>query len=561
MMEDNLIGKSLDEYRLDTLLGQGGMARVYRAFDVRLERYAAIKVIDAPLRADSEYVKRFEREARAIAKLEHPHIVRLYRYGEVDGLLYMAMQYVNGVDLYYLLGSYRQDGLFIEPEDAGRIIRETCMALDYAHQHGVIHRDVKPSNIMLNKEGQILLTDFGLALLTDLGTRGEIFGTPHYIAPEQAISSAGAVPQSDLYSVGVILFEMFTGELPFDAAEPLDISMKHISETPPLPSALRPEISPLLEAVILKALSKQPGDRYTSGIEMANALDEALLATQRRTPVSLPAWPDATIPQRVQAGIDPLPPMPAPLASPPLPTVPSGRASPVAAGYPVSRRWMTCGLVAAALMAVGILALLVLIPRLGSPASGAREMPEDETTPAWITLAPGRATERIGAQSGDNGPTSAPPPSTEMLAATAAQIPMPAATTSPTSSPVPPTATAEAYILLFVKRGEDSLLVQNLSSSPFPLDQLHIGDGRGVIDGSEWGVGSLQPGACVVALKEGRKSRVPDIQCEEVGPRLKRSGPERFWKSTFSIYYADTQIGKCPEDQQQCQITLSISSP
>src|SRR5512145_410056 len=121
MMEDNLIGKHLDEYRLDALLGQGGMARVYRAFDIRLERYAAIKVIDAPLRADSEYIRRFEREARAIAKLEHPHIVRLYRYGEVDGLLYMAMQYVNGVDLYYLLSSYRQDGMLIEPEDASRI--------------------------------------------------------------------------------------------------------------------------------------------------------------------------------------------------------------------------------------------------------------------------------------------------------------------------------------------------------------------------------------------------------------------------------------------------------
>ncbi|MEJ2560140.1 MAG: serine/threonine-protein kinase [Anaerolineae bacterium] len=160
---DDLLGKQLDEYHLDALLGQGGMARVYRGLDVHLKRWAAIKVIDARFRADSEYMKRFEREAQAIAQLEHPHIVRLYRYGEANGLLYMAMQYIEGADLDTVLATYREDGELIPPEDASRIAREVCLALDYAHSKGVVHRDVKPSNIMLDKEGNTILTDFGLA--------------------------------------------------------------------------------------------------------------------------------------------------------------------------------------------------------------------------------------------------------------------------------------------------------------------------------------------------------------------------------------------------------------
>ncbi len=211
MNNDRLMGQQLDEYRLEALLGRGGMARVYRGLDIRLGRYAAIKVIDIPLQTTSEYMVRFEREAQAIAKLEHPHIVRLYHSGEAQGLLYMAMQYIEGADLGSVLQTYRDDDEFIEPEETSRIIRQVCQALDYAHAQGVIHRDIKPSNILLDKQGQVYLTDFGLALLTEIGTRGEIVGSPHYNAPEQAISSAKVVPQSDLYSVGIILYEMFTG--------------------------------------------------------------------------------------------------------------------------------------------------------------------------------------------------------------------------------------------------------------------------------------------------------------------------------------------------------------
>lgn len=275
VVEDNLLYQQLDEYRLEALLGRGGMARVYRSFDVRLKRWAAVKVIDAPFRDDPDYMARFEREAQAVAQLNHPHIVGVYRYGEANGLLYIAMEYIEGASLEAVLASYRQDHQLMSPAEARQIVRPICLALDYAHSQGVIHRDVKPSNIMLNSHGQPVLTDFGLALL-DYQTRGEIFGTPHYIAPEQVMSSAGAVPQSDLYSLGVVLYEIFTGSLPFEADHPYDVAMLHLTEPPPPPRQVKPDLSPDLEAVILKALAKEPAGRYPNGAALADALDQAL---------------------------------------------------------------------------------------------------------------------------------------------------------------------------------------------------------------------------------------------------------------------------------------------
>ncbi len=281
MSQDYLLGMQLDEYRLDSLLGQGGMARVYRGIDVNLDRPAAIKIIDLPHSTESEYIRRFKREAQAVACLDHPHIVRLYRFGEAcigpggERLLYMAMQLVRGANLAYILQSYRADGEFLEPQEICRIIREVCCALDYAHSRGIIHRDIKPANIMLDTQGQAVLTDFGLALLTALGTKGEIFGSPQYMSPEQIISSANAVPESDLYSVGVILFEMFTGVLPFNTKSPWEVAMMHLNQQAPSPRKIRAEISPKLDTVLLKTLAKHPEDRFPSGQALSEALDDA----------------------------------------------------------------------------------------------------------------------------------------------------------------------------------------------------------------------------------------------------------------------------------------------
>jgi serine/threonine protein kinase len=306
---DDLIGCELDEYRLDELLGQGGMARVYRAVDTHLKRYVAIKVIDTPFRDDAGHAMRFEREAQAIAQLEHPHIVRLYRYGQDDGLLYMAMQYIEGSDLYNVMHSYRAEGEFMASADVLRVTREICQALDYAHTKGVIHRDLTPSNVMLDKDGRAYLTDFGLVLLLDVGTRGEVFGSPQYIAPEQAISSKNAVPQSDLYAVGVMLYEMFTGRLPFDATEMMNIAMQHMTEPPPPPREIRPGISPALETVILKALAKKPEERYSSGAALAADLEKALKTSSGV--LALAAQSRVSVPDQIatQLAAHPLPPL------------------------------------------------------------------------------------------------------------------------------------------------------------------------------------------------------------------------------------------------------------
>ncbi len=275
-LNDSLIGKRLDEYQIDKALGVGGMARVYRALDTKLRRYVALKVIAPDFRADVDYAQRFEREAQSIARLDQPNIVHIYRFGEADGLYYIAMQYVEGADLAWLIEDYKRDDELMPVPDVVRIIRDIGEALDYAHSKNVIHRDVKPGNIMINNQGRTILTDFGLALLSDVGTQGQIFGSPYYIAPEQAISSGNVVPQTDLYALGVTLFEMLTGELPFTGGEAMDIAMRHVSEPPPPPSHFNHAVPPGVDEVVLRSLEKEPYARYQTGAEFSIALEHAV---------------------------------------------------------------------------------------------------------------------------------------------------------------------------------------------------------------------------------------------------------------------------------------------
>ncbi len=289
MIKDPLIGQQLANFHVERLLGQGGMATVYYGRDVSLQRPVAIKVIDKRYRNDPAYITRFIKEARMMAKWRHENLIQIYYAGEKLDYSYYVMEYVDGDDLSTVMAAYDEEAALMPNEDVLRIGNAIARALDYAHRQGVIHRDVKPSNVLIAKDGRVLLGDFGMALEVSDGSMGNIFGTPHYISPEQAKRSADAVPQSDLYSLGVILYEALTGSVPFDDSSPASIALLHITQSPPLPRSINPEISPAVEAIILKALDKKPQNRYQSGAQLMSALEEALNASSPK--LSLPPLP------------------------------------------------------------------------------------------------------------------------------------------------------------------------------------------------------------------------------------------------------------------------------
>lgn len=290
-MNDPLIGRQVANFRIERVLGRGGMAQVYYGRDVKLQRPVAVKVIDASFRGNPAYARRFVQEARTIATWRHENIVQIYYADNESDLYYFVMEYLDGLDLAGLLARYLRNGELMPLEDVIRIGRAIASALDYAHQKGVVHRDVKPSNVMVATDDRIVLMDFGLALDSHQGTMGEVFGTPHYIAPEQARNSSNAVPQSDLYSLGIILYEMLTGTVPYDDPSPTAVALQHLTLPLPPPRERNPALNIETEAVLIKALSKSPADRYQKGYELMDALEKAVSAHSFASPIELPPLP------------------------------------------------------------------------------------------------------------------------------------------------------------------------------------------------------------------------------------------------------------------------------
>jgi len=278
MHTDSLIGLELANFGIERLIGRGGMAQVYYGVDVKLQRPVAIKVLDARYREDLAYAERFVREAQTVATWRHENILQVYYADEQHGFYYFAMEYIDGPDLGKLMTSYTKESKRMPYDEVVRVGRAIADALDYAHQKGVIHRDVKPANVMVASDGRVVLADFGLALDVQQGTLGKVFGSAHYIAPEQACDSSQAVPQSDLYSLGIILYEMLTGVVPFDDPSPISVALQHTTRLPPSPRLVNPNLNVEAEAVLAKALCKSPNERYQSGAELMDALEKALLA-------------------------------------------------------------------------------------------------------------------------------------------------------------------------------------------------------------------------------------------------------------------------------------------
>jgi serine/threonine protein kinase len=251
----------------------------------------AIKVIDTRYRKDPAYTERFLKEARVMAKWRHENIVQVYYADDEAGLLYYVMELIDGQDLASLMAYYVDAGELMPIADILRVGRSVANALDYAHAQGVIHRDVKPSNVLVASDGRVALGDFGMALDVRDGSLGDVFGTPHYISPEQARRSADAVPQSDLYSFGIILYEILTGAVPFNDPSPASVALQHITNKPPAPRSLNPDLPMEVEAVLLKALEKAPRDRYQTGAKLMDALEKALAVTKIPSRLPMPPLP------------------------------------------------------------------------------------------------------------------------------------------------------------------------------------------------------------------------------------------------------------------------------
>ncbi|MCA9932150.1 MAG: serine/threonine protein kinase, partial [Anaerolineales bacterium] len=276
-MSDTLTGKTIGKYKIVTRLGKGGMAEVYKGYQENLDRYVAIKLMHTFLITEEDFLQRFMREAKAMARLRHPNIVRIYDfdvYGENS--YYLVMEFINGGTLKEMLDERAASGEGLTLQESIRICTEVADALAYAHRLNMIHRDIKPGNIMLDDSGKAILTDFGIVKLVGDQSMahtatGALIGTPAYMSPEQALGRPGD-ERVDIYALGVLLFQMVANKLPFEADTPLAVVMKHVNEQPPLPMEFNPDVPLDLQEIILKALAKNPDDRFATAKEMANAL-------------------------------------------------------------------------------------------------------------------------------------------------------------------------------------------------------------------------------------------------------------------------------------------------
>ena len=325
-VQDTLVGSVFDDrYRIVRKLGAGGMADVYLAEDQELGRRVAIKILNDRHAADAQFIERFRREAKNAAGLSHPNIVSIYDRGEAEGTYYIAMEYLDGRSLKELLVTRGPTPIKIAIDYA----RQILAAMGFAHRNGIVHRDIKPHNVVVGGEGRLKVTDFGIARsgASQMTEVGSIIGTAQYLSPEQA-RGAPVDQRSDLYSLGIVLYEMLTGHVPFTGETPLEIAMKHLSSVPKPPSELRPEVPHDLDMVVLRALAKDPDERYQSAEEMSADLGRVARGLSVSTETA-----DAATAVLAGSGITSSPTVVAPPPTVPVTRPPGGRPPAAYYGY------------------------------------------------------------------------------------------------------------------------------------------------------------------------------------------------------------------------------------
>lgn len=592
--DNHLIGKKLTNYRIERLIKRGGMASVYYGWDIQLERPVAIKVIDARYRDKPGYAERFLREARAIATWHHENILQIYYADNEEGLYYYVMEYICGLDLSQLIAQYNSENELTPLIDVIRIGWACARALDYAHQKGVIHRDVKPSNLLLSEEGRVVLGDFGIAMDISQGTYGKVFGSPQYIAPEQARNSANAVPQSDLYSLGVILFEMLTGRPPFEDPSPTSLAIQHLTIDPPKPRSLNPALSIQVEDVLLKALEKSPDKRFQSGGELIGALEEALEDQLSFTASPIDSAPEivgnsrqdafktvskTSLAERVADYIQANPPLPADNT----PVLEKGGTT-YSKTYSVMARWGAgCGV----LLLIAILFVILvssLTPNRQSP--GAAFSPPT-TSPATITTVP-TLQQTVTASDAQSSPTlveqtqtlqpknspttqptaATPPTATQASTRTATEAPDPA----PTGTNVPAESTRIGSNLFVMYYDDTSFYIKNLSGKdrsiyPFTFERINDnGDLTDRFEGWHWGniYSRFRSDYCLVLEILNYTEHLEPEECNNRHlvmhyPPLNRD--YLFWiedndSQEFRVLWEDQEVGRCKIKDGTCEVYL-----
>ena len=425
-MSEDLVGRTIGKYRILERLGRGGMADVYRAYQASLDRDVAIKVLHPHLMAGEEdFIGRFKREARAAAALRHPNIVQVFDFDHEDGLYYMVMECIDGKTLKDRLKELQEKGQVMPLAEILQIIEQVGDALDYAHRQGMVHRDIKPSNIMLTKTGRAVLTDFGIARMIG-GTRytvtGSVTGTPTYMSPEQG-RGAPSDHRSDIYSLGIVLYEMITGQVPFDADTPLAILMRHITDPPPSIRARRPNVPPAAEEVVRRALAKNPKDRYQRAGDMVLALRASIRGQPLPEPSRFPPLEEKALEPSMERVVRPTP-------------------------LPEERSVWTV----AALSGIGVLAglaclivgTLVALPYLLTPSpTPTRPALPPPLTPTWTATPTSTPTPTLTpTQTHTATPTDTPTlTQTPLPSPTNTTIPATPTPMPPTPTPIPPTPT------------------------------------------------------------------------------------------------------------------------